>query len=664
MKTFVSALVATAEASKACPIGKIVGMLKEMKGQVQAEGEVQQDQFNKYGDWCASQKQELSYLIEKATSERDAAAATNEQGKADAGASSADKEDAIAKLNKASAELAEQKKLRSSQKKNFNEAETELEDSLDTLKRAVRILSRVGKSSPGVAMQQLKEAMTQVSSGLAVVVNAAFLDTQSKKKLQSLLEDDDDLPSGAPSGASYESHSTGIIDTLVDLKNQAETQLTSLRKEEMSNKHSFEMLQQGLNNDIATHKKSSDAAGAAEAEASETAANAQRDADSAAAQLKQSSQYHADTSTACDEKAALWERISAERVAESAAIDKAISILQSDEFNAAKTSQFGKEFLQVKEKASRTDTVRTQVSNYLMGMATKLHSVGLAQLASRTKADAFGKVKQLISDMIKRLIEQSHKEASQQQFCVETKAKNEKKQQQKTLRHEKVDSRLETAKTSHVALVQKISDLQDTIAEENKSYAEASTLRSDELSDYKVFVKDYSQFQVTIEAALKALQEYYANAAFVQQPSFDGPVFDSEYSKKGDLASGPVALLETCLSKVTEALAQRKAAESEGSSQFDKMKNDYNTQKASLGAELSGSENTARALKSSISENTEDLNVVEQELTAIGKALTSLRERCVYQAPSFEERAAKREAEIAGLRNVLEILGQSSFLQK
>ena len=59
--------------------------------------------------------------------------------------------------------------------------------------------------------------------------------------IQSQQSNDDDLM-GTPAATAHESKAGGIVNTLVDLMEKAENELSDLRKAESSAKHKFEML--------------------------------------------------------------------------------------------------------------------------------------------------------------------------------------------------------------------------------------------------------------------------------------------------------------------------------------------------------------------------------------------------------------------------------------
>merc|ERR1712125_108865 len=61
----------------------------------------------------------------------------------------------------------------------------------------------------------------------------------------------------------------------------------------------------------------------------------------------------------------------------------------------------------------------------------------------------------------------------------------------------------------------------------------------------------------------------------------------------------------------------------------------------------------AAGLDKAVTELSGDLTSVNDELAAVLQALDKLKEMCVAKAEPYAERVAKREAEIAGLKNAL-----------
>merc|ERR1711956_41197 len=116
---------------------------------------------------------------------------------------------------------------------------------------------------------------------LNVLVHASALSSNDGAKLTALIQNsrqaDEDADAGAPEAATYEGHSSGIIETLETLLEEAEGQLSEARKKETSSKNNYEMLKQSLEDDIANANKDFDASKKSLAASGETKATAQGD---------------------------------------------------------------------------------------------------------------------------------------------------------------------------------------------------------------------------------------------------------------------------------------------------------------------------------------------------------------------------------------------------
>merc|ERR1712127_603933 len=73
-------------------------------------------------------------------------------------------------------------------------------------------------------------------------------------------------------------------------------------------------------------------------------------------------------------------------------------------------------------------------------------------------------------------------------------------------------------------------------------------------------------------------------------------------------------------------------------------------------------EREAKQLDKTTSENTADRSGVQAELSAILEYLAKIEEQCIAKPEAYSERARRREAEIAGLKQALDILSSETAL--
>merc|ERR1719393_1016393 len=129
-------------------------------------------------------------------------------------------------------------------------------DTVDTLDRAVSIISTEMAKNPAALAQIDTSSMSSLLQSLSVVVDAAGLTGSDQQKLVALVQSQqEDEDTGAPAAAAYKSKSGGIVDVLGDLKDKAETELAEARKAESSASHNFNMMKQSLEDQMAADTK-------------------------------------------------------------------------------------------------------------------------------------------------------------------------------------------------------------------------------------------------------------------------------------------------------------------------------------------------------------------------------------------------------------------------
>jgi hypothetical protein len=164
-----------------------------------------------------------------------------------------------------------------------------------------------------------------------VVVDAAGFSTSDRQKLVALVQSkqgDEDNEVGAPAAAVYKSHSSGIIDTLEDLKEKAESELADARKAETSAKHNYGMMKQSLDDQMAADTKDLNEEKTTKAASEEAKATAEGDLSTTISDLKDSENALSTANTDCMTTAADHEATVAARTEELKVIATAKKILQ------------------------------------------------------------------------------------------------------------------------------------------------------------------------------------------------------------------------------------------------------------------------------------------------------------------------------------------------
>merc|ERR1719405_464955 len=384
-------------------------------------------------------------------------------------------EELAGKISGAESELAEATKLREEEKASFSASETELVDTVDSLERALVVLKR-GQSFLQARDQDVMKKMTM---SLSKIIEANWVNKKDKAAVQSLLqstsEDGDEDLSLQPQAksSSYQSQGSGILDTISDMKEKAESTLSDARKAEMESAHGYEMLKQSLEMQISTMKKRMSEATTEKSSLEDAKASAEEELVATKKTVADDEKYVEELKQSCSMKAQEWATRQKDAAGELAAIAKAKEVLESGV----------KVFLQVstKAKAHATDASDEKRAR-LMAVLAKLEesdkSYFFMQVKSEAQGGPFDKVKGLIESMIMRLEKQAAEEAEAKAFCDTETEKSKAKQAELTATSDKSQVRIEKATATIAELKEQIKTLQAQMAEMDAAQAEATSLRN------------------------------------------------------------------------------------------------------------------------------------------------------------------------------------------
>merc|ERR1719478_1049467 len=133
-----------------------------------------------------------------------------------------------------------------------------------------------------------------------------------------------------------------------------------------------------------------------------------------------------------------------------------------------------------------------------------------------------------------------------------------------------------------------------------------------------------------------------------------------EYKLTKTKASGSgtsiIGILEVVESDFAENLAKEETEESTAAEAHEKWVMEYKLTKTKAEQDVKYKTQESTGLDKSISELSSDLSTSNSELAAVMEYYGSLRERCIAKPETYEERKARRDAEIDGLKEALNIL--------
>ncbi|CAK0903766.1 unnamed protein product [Prorocentrum cordatum] len=662
---------ATKVRSGATPIGKVIEMLTSLQGKLTKEAEASDKVYDELMDNCKFGAKDLGFEIQTAEGEIDDLTATIEKAKADLVAETTRIETLGADIAEAEAELKAALAIRTNESAEFATAEKELVDVVDTLNRAVNVLQRkLGKS----ALMQQKVDTTSVDSllrSLSAVIDAAALPMGDKKKLMALAQGGsedgaaDGQEPGAPAAEAYKSHGGNIVEVLEDMREKAEQQLDELRKQETSAKHSYEMTKQSLEDQAAADTKEMGQAKAAKAKAGESKSVASGDLKMAEETLATSKENLAELTKSCKTATEDHEAAKTSRAEEMKAIAEAKKVLV-EMTGASDTIVYGgaASFAQVRsrknfELRSHEDLVNFEVVNMLRQLAKRDKSPALQQLSNRvaatihlaaqTGSDPFAKVRTLIEGLIAKLEQEAGVDADHKKWCDKEYGDTKEKQDDLTATIESLSTKIDKASSTSMSLKDETKETQAALAELLKSQAEADKVRSEQNALYLETKTDLEQGLSGVRKAVKILREYYSG--------------DEAAHGKSEAGGSVIGLLEVVESDLSKSLAESESDEDTAATAYQKMTMENKLTKATYESDIKYKTKEAASLDKAITEMSSDRESSQTELDSVLEYSKSIRASCEVKPETYEDRKARRDAELAGLKEALEVLGSMSFAQ-
>merc|ERR1719156_473146 len=121
-------------------------------------------------------------------------------------------------------------------------------------------------------------------------------------------------------------------------------------------------------------------------------------------------------------------------------------------------------------------------------------------------------------------------------------------------------------------------------------------------------------------------------------------------------------MLEVIESDFTKGLSEMVASEQTSAATYDKETKENAIEKTTKNQDVKYKTKEAAGLDKKAAELSTDVEGVKSELDAVNEYLASLDKKCTYKVESYAERKARREAEINGLKEALDILESETAL--
>lgn len=249
-------------------------------------------------------------------------------------------------------------------------------------------------------------------------------------------------------------------------------------------------------------------------------------------------------------------------------------------------------------------------------------------------------------------------------------AKTEAKKEELEGEIKKLTSKIDLAAAKSAGLKEDVKELQAQLATIAKEQAEMDSIRAEQKAAYDTAKSELEQGISGVQKALGVLRDYYGGAAFVQNgKNFDAfmqqPAKPETFSKASGAGGSIIDILEVVESDFTKNLAEEETQEADAVNMYEKTTQENKISTTMKSQDVKYKTQEFKGLDKSISELGGDRDTTNTELSAVLEYYAKIKERCIAKPETYEERKARRQAEIAGLKEALSILeNETAFMQR
>jgi septal ring factor EnvC (AmiA/AmiB activator) len=646
---------ACAEESAANPIRKVVSMLQMMQKKVQAEGEKEQELFDKFMCYCKNGASALDKSI------------------ADAG-------DAVPELG-ANIEAAEGQLVQL--KEDLKKAQTDRAAAKAAMAEATAIRE---KDAAAYAKESgdLKTNLAAMDKAIAAInkgAGGAFLQTSAANTLRNLVEESDslsdldrhDVTSFLTNENTGSGQILGILKTMEDT--MSGTLADVVAKEEAAVK-SYDELIAAKTAEVEALTAAIEEKTVRIGELGVQIVQMKGDLSDTQASLIDDKKFAAELEKNCATKEAEWAEVCKTRSEEILALADTIKILNDDDaLEMFKKTLPGSSasFMQVDVSE---DAMRTRALSLLqeakLGKKSERQRIDFIMLALRGKKIGFDKVLKMIDDMVALMKEEQLDDEAKKEYCEKQfdHADDKKKGLERT--EGKLETAIANAKETVTTLKEEIAALGEGIVALDKSVAEATEQRREENSDYKTLMVNNQAAKELLEFAKNRLNKFY-NPKLYKPPAMfmqismhrgkadPGPPPEAPGAHKKQDGNGVIGMIDTLVKELDTEMTEAEVNEKNAQEEYEEMMADSSEKRAA--------DTKSAADKSAVLADTEALIVAkgtslkstQKELMATHEYIGQLHGECDWILKFFDVRAEARNGEIDALKKAKAVLSGADF---
>jgi hypothetical protein len=683
--------------AEANPIRKVVTILQDMKKELETEGDVEKDMFDKFMCYCDGNTEGMSKAVEEAAQKITELKSKLEAEKAEK--AQLDQELVQHKLDRESAkgDLEQATTLREKEHAEYVEATGDAESNIAALSGAIDALAK----GMGAFLQAPKNPRL-----VRVVKASEAVDDFQKQNLLALLEGKQN-----PFG-DYSSQSGEIVGMLKAMKDEMDKDLNGAVSDEETAKTGFEELAAAKKSEIAASSEAIESKTVRSGELAVSVTTTADDIEDTTGEMTETEAFVANLASTCAAKKKEWAERCAMRAEEISAVSQAIKILNDDDAldlfkKTLSLSQSSIRFMQT----STSQAFALRASRALAAVASKdtKHGpqIALIQFALKAKAVDFSKILAQIDGMVKVLAEEQATDDETKTFCTEEITKNDELQKDTEDAIAQSTAAIEEMTEESASLASEIAGLQKEIKALDKAVAEATEQRKTEHSEFLQFQTENSAAVQLIEKAKNALNKFYrpnlykeapkrelteeekilaasgrsdmiataapelipgtTQAVFAQVSSSDDaappppPATWDAYQKKEGKSNGVMALMDMLVKELQDGITESEHEEETAQKDYERLMSDSQASREKMVESITTKEAAKAELDTNIVATKDKKTSQETDLANVKQYLLELHTKCDFIIENYDMRKAARENEVEGLKNAKSVLSGANF---
>jgi len=650
---------AVEEHAAANPIRKVVNMLQMMQKKVEAEGEKEQELFDKFMCYCKSSGGDLATSIADAETKVSELPSAVEEAVGQLGQLKEDLKKAQTDRAAAKAAIAEATAIREKEAAEFATLSSELKTNIAAINKAV---AAIEKGTGGAFLQ---------TTAAATLKNLVEND---QKMLDVDREDITSFLSNSGSSAAPSDAITGILKQMGDTMTANLGDATTTEEESLK---TFDALVAAKTKEIDALTASIEKKTSSIGELGVQIVQMKEDLSDAEESLLEDKKFLQDLEKNCATKEKEWAIICKTRSEELLALADTIKMLNDDDALELfkKTLPGASSFMQVKVSSeSMRQQALAVLADAKLSKKSDRQRIDYIMLAIRGKKFGFDKVLGMIDDMVALLKTEQQDDNDKKEYCeMQLDLADDKK---KALERDvsKLEAAIEQSKETIATLTDELKALNAGIVALDKAVAEATAQRQEENSDYTTLMANDAACKDILAMAKNRLNKFYNPKLYKEPTSFmqvsmhrqmDAPPAAPEapkaFSKKSEESTGVIAMIDGLVKEMDTEMTEAETEEKLAQEEYEELMADSAAKRAADSKSITAKEGEKAATETALSEAEGSHVSTVKELMATEKYISSLHGDCDWLLKYFDVRKEARTGEIDSLKKAKAVLSGADF---